>query len=126
MTFESFEFYLQKKMKRLLLKPFKYWRAYTLGIIDAEGNKLREPQTPTEKQEYNVFDELIRRIRVYFYKYVPSKGLVRFKILKEFLKDGFIEALDEDIQFNAVLEDKQYDKIETFIIDWLNKYSKRF
>ena len=53
MSFENFEFYLKKKMKRVLMKPFKYWPAHQMGIIDEKGNKLREPDS-SEKFHYNI------------------------------------------------------------------------
>lgn len=119
--FESFEMYLQRKMKLLLLKPFHYWRAFTLGIIDENGNKLREPEG-SEKEIYNVFDELIRRIKVTFMKYVPNKGIIRHKVFKEFLKDGFIQVLDESNEFNFVQENNV--PVEGIIVSWLiqNKF----
>lgn len=121
---ESFEIYLQKKMKKLLLKPFKYWRAYNLGIIDADGKKIREPASPTEKQLYNVFDELVRRIKTLFLKYVPNKGVARYQVFREFLKGGFIEVLDEEIwyQQKQVVTEEQFDFVETVVLNWLRNH----
>lgn len=111
---ENFEYYLQRKMRRMLLKPFRYWYAFTMGIIDEDGNKLREPETADEKRRYNVFDELIRRIIKLFMKYTPNaKGMARFKMFKEFLADGFIKVLDEqngDNISNAELEAEYWVK----------------
>jgi hypothetical protein len=127
MAWESFEFYLQKKMKRLLLKPFSYWPAYAMGIINDKGEKLRNPTT-SEASQYNVFDELIRRIKVTFMKYVPNKGIIRHVVFKEFLKDGFIQALDEEKMnsFETVQESIDCPNIEGYILNWLNNfYNKR-
>jgi len=127
MAWESFEFYLQKKMKRLLLKPFSYWPAYAMGIINDKGEKLRNPTT-SEASQYNVFDELIRRIKVTFMKYVPNKGIIRHVVFKEFLKDGFIQALDEEKMnsFETVRESIDCPNIEGYILNWLNNfYNKR-
>lgn len=122
--FESFEYYLQMKMKRLLLRPFHYWRAYQMGIIDRDGNKLREPDSETEKTVYNVFDDLIRKIKQLFMKYVPNKGLVRHKIYKEFMTDGPIKALDESVHFsrrNIVVTEETQASVDTFVINWLRE-----
>jgi len=120
---ESFEFYLQKKMKKLLLKPFSYWRAYQMGIIDKDGKILRNPETPTEKQIFNVFDRLILKIKVVFYKYIPNKGIIRHIVFREFLKDGLIEALDEECQFQTrgIVTEEKFDFLEPVIIDWLER-----
>lgn len=111
---ENFEYYLQRKMRRKLLKPFRYWYAFTMGIIDVNGNKLREPETADEKRRYNIFDELIRRIIKLFMKYTPSaRGMARFKMFKEFLADGFVKVLDEqhgDNISNAELEAEYWVK----------------
>ena len=109
MAYESFEYYLKTKMKRLMLRPFKYWRAYSVGIIDENGEKLREP-TSEEKQWYNVFDELIRRIKYFLYKYTPNKGFARYELMRQFIK-GFIDRVDEskliDRNDNIVIEDNE-------------------
>ena len=128
--FESFEFYLQKKFKKLLLKPFSYWKAYNVGIIDRDGNKLREPKPGTEKHDYNVFDELARRIIKLFQKYTPSaRGMQRYKMFKEFLADGFIEALDEENHLSEkyVDEEIRFSHLDGFIQLWLEqkKYLRR-
>lgn len=102
MAFESFEYYLKRKMRTLLLKPFRYWKAYHLGIIDENGEKLREPKD-SEEQYYNIFDELIRRIKYYLYKYVPNKGFARYELMKKFVEGGFIEELDEEKILNGII-----------------------
>ena len=118
--FPSFDNYLKEKMKRLLFKPFRYWCAFTLGIIDEHGNKLREPETAEERRRYNTFDELIRKIIVLFIKYTANaQGLLRFKMFKEFLEDGFLNVLNEskteqslveaEYWIRCYLEDKFYD-----------------
>ncbi|MBO7043564.1 hypothetical protein J6W34_03345 [bacterium] len=111
MAYESFEYYLKTKMKRLMLRPFKYWRAYSVGIIDENGEKLREP-TSEEKQWYNVFDELIRRIKYFLYKYTPNKGFVRYELMRQFIK-GFIDKVDESklIKGAVILEDKDIEEM---------------
>ncbi len=123
--FESFELYLQRKMKLLLLKPFHYWRAYQLGIIDENGNKLREPNS-SEREVYNVFDELIRKIKITFMKYVPNKGIIRHKVFKEFLTDGFIEALDESCNYSSNIVTETTVPVEGIVLNWLieKKYQK--
>lgn len=111
MAYESFEYYLKTKMKRLMLRPFKYWRAYSVGIIDENGEKLREP-TSEEKQWYNVFDELIRRIKYFLYKYTSNKGFARYELMRQFIK-GFIDRVDESklIKGAVILEDKDIEEM---------------
>ena len=93
MAYENFEYYLKMKMKRLMLKPFKYWRAYTVDIIDENGNKLREPEG-SELLWYNIFDELIRKIKFFLMKYTPNKGFARYELMKKFM-EGFVDTAFE-------------------------------
>lgn len=112
--FQSFDIYLKRKMKRLLFKPFRYWYAFTIGIIDERGNKLREPQSADERRRYNTFDELIRRIIVLFMKYTPNaRGLARFKMFKEFLNDGFLNVLGESKTEQSLIETEYW--IRTYL-----------
>lgn len=122
MAFESFEFYLKRKMKLLLLKPFRYWRAYQLGIIDENGEKLREPKD-SETQYYNVFDELIRRIKYYLYKYVPNKGFARYELMKKFVEGGFIDELDEELSNNITVTEEN-NRIVYYIQNYYDEYKK--
>lgn len=104
--------------------PFTYWRAFMLGIIDADGMKLREPTTPNEKQIYNVFDELIRRIKVTMLKYIPNKGILRFKIYKDMLSDtSELNKIKEQLKLNSkmVLTESHNIVIEDFIINYLRE-----
>lgn len=47
-----------------LVKPFDEWEAYKLGIIDADGKTLKEPETIQEKKAFDKVDVLIRNIKV--------------------------------------------------------------
>lgn len=51
---------------RKLTTPFKDWKAYKLGIIDADGNILRKRKTlrtQEEKSAFTVFDLLVRNLK---------------------------------------------------------------
>lgn len=115
MAHESFELILKQKMKRLMLRPFKYWKAYQAGIINKDGELLRKP-TSNEKQWYTVFEELIRRIKYFFLKYVPNKGFARYKLMKEFM-DGFVYD-EKKYEHLLVKEEKDIEKI---VYDFTNK-----
>lgn len=51
------------RMIRLLRKPFTEWSAYKLGIIDGQGEVLRNPKTPEEKEAYSPFHRSVRHIK---------------------------------------------------------------
>lgn len=111
MAFETFEHLLKQRMKRLMLRPFKFWKAYQAGIINKDGELLRKP-TSNEKQWYTIFEELIRRIKYFFLKYVPNKGFARYDLMREFM-DGLVEGQLESLM---VKEEKDIEnEVYTFV-----------
>lgn len=51
--------------------PFTQFEAYRLGVIDARGNKKKEPLTEREKQAYSTYYQMIFNIKKIFDK-VPD------------------------------------------------------
>lgn len=47
----------------LLATDFTEWEAYRLGLIDADGKKVRKPQTPEEKRLFRSWYNLVRNIK---------------------------------------------------------------
>lgn len=89
-----------------MLRPFKYWKAYKVGLINKDGELLRKP-THNEKQWYTVFEELIRRIKYFFLKYVPNKGFARYELMRRFMK-GFVYKVYES---SIIKEEKDIGKM---------------
>jgi len=48
---------------RLLTTPWIKTGAYKMGLIDANGNVLRKPETGEEKSKYNIFHKLVFNIK---------------------------------------------------------------
>jgi hypothetical protein len=48
---------------RLLTTPWTKMGAYKMGLIDANGNILRKPETSEEKSKYNIFHKLVFNIK---------------------------------------------------------------
>lgn len=59
------DLYLVYSFIKRLTTPFTEWPAYTLGIIDANGNilKKRSTLTGTEKDAFGVYDLMILRLK---------------------------------------------------------------
>ena len=51
------------RLLRLLTMPIKKTDAFKLGIIDADGEKLKSPETPHEKAAYTLFHRLAFNLR---------------------------------------------------------------
>ena len=95
---------------RLLTTPFEETNAYKEGLIDAEGNKLKKPQTTREKEVYNMFHRLVFNIKKLVAKapggsskiasYATALFLVKEKFdlsdksLEKILKECGIDPLD--------------------------------
>jgi hypothetical protein len=48
---------------RLLTTPWHKTSAYKAGIIDIDGNVIKTPETPQEKNVYNMFHKLVFNIK---------------------------------------------------------------
>lgn len=60
------DLFLVYSFLKRLTTPFDQWRAYELGIIDADGNELKKRsdlKTATEQNAYGVFDRLVARLK---------------------------------------------------------------
>ncbi|AFC22135.1 hypothetical protein GAP161_028 [Cronobacter phage vB_CsaM_GAP161] len=51
------------RMIRLLKKPFTEWSAFKLGIIDGQGEVLKNPKTKEELEAYSPFHRSVRHIK---------------------------------------------------------------
>lgn len=55
---------------------FTQWRAYKHGIIDRDGNKIREPETPNERRSWTKLHALIANIKKAFHMVPGGKSVV--------------------------------------------------
>ncbi|QDH49172.1 major capsid protein [Pantoea phage Phynn] len=51
------------RMIRLLKKPWSEWTAFKLGILDGQGEVVRNPKTPEELEAYSPFHRSVRHIK---------------------------------------------------------------
>ncbi|BCM29354.1 methyltransferase [Enterobacter phage vB_EkoM5VN] len=51
------------RMIRLLKKPWTEWTAYKLGIIDGQGEVIKNPKTKEELEAYSPFHRSVRHIK---------------------------------------------------------------
>lgn len=96
------------KFVSLLAKPFNEWTAFQLGLIDDQGNKLRDAETPEEKRCFASWFNLVRNIKRMLVKIPGGKSamaslIVAFSLLKEGIEREAGEKIGID-EFNGVLE----------------------
>lgn len=51
------------RMIRLLKKPWTEWTAYKLGILDGQGEVIKNPKTKEELEAYSPFHRSVRHIK---------------------------------------------------------------
>ena len=104
---------------RLLTTKFEDTTAFKLGLIDAEGKKLKKPETSEEKSAYNTFHRLVFNLKKLLAK-VPG-GSSKFA--------SYAAALFL-IKENQNLSDRSVEKIleasEIDALDFLAEESKWF
>ena len=64
-----------------LLKPFTSWPAYKSGIIDENGNKIKDPTTSREKDDWTLLNKFLAKIKKMFIKHKLIGSLLTFYVL---------------------------------------------
>ena len=57
------DMYITYRLLRLLSTPIEQSDAYKLGIINAEGKKIKEPSTRDEKDAYTILNRFIFKVQ---------------------------------------------------------------
>lgn len=88
------------KFIKLLSKPFTEWKAYKMGLIDENGEVIKQPKTVKEKAVWNKFAILVRNLkrlieRTPLGRFKISSILVALKLLKEETGEDFYPILVE-------------------------------
>lgn len=100
------------RLSRLLHLPFRRWKAYELGIIDINGNKLKDAETSYEKSNWTMFHVTIRNIKRMIHKVPGGQSLLDYgasyllliELQKEYgLSDEFLEQIGEVNIMEAVV-----------------------
>lgn len=93
----------------LLTTAWEDTNAFKLGLIDAEGKKLRKPQTEEEKSAYNLFHRLVFNIKKLINKAPGGKSKIAsyaagLLLLKEHLglSDETLEKILDEMEINAM------------------------
>jgi hypothetical protein len=86
-----------------LAKPFEEWKAYQLGLIDADGNKIRDPQTAEEKRQFTAWLNLIRNLKRMLVKLPGGRSqIASLAVAFMMLKDSIERKAGEKITVEAL------------------------
>jgi hypothetical protein len=87
-----------------LLKPFKSWDAYRLGVIDIDGNKIKDPTNSKEKDSWSLLNRFLAKIKKMFLKHKLIGSLMTFYVLMK--EDSEIE----DTTMEYMVEQRQQEE----------------
>ena len=55
--------YITLRILKMLTTPVEKSKAYELGIIDANGKRIKKPETPTEKDAYSMLQRFVFKVQ---------------------------------------------------------------
>lgn len=67
----------QERLINLLLLPFNRQEAFRLGIIDAQGNQIKEPESASEKMAFTPFHQLAFGLKKFILKQPGGFNILR-------------------------------------------------
>ena len=97
------DFFYSLRFLRLLTMPYEKTGAFKVGIIDKNGKKLKKPETPDERSNYNTFHKLVFNIRRLLAKVPAGKSAIARYAAALFLIKDHLELNDE--QMSKVLKE---------------------
>ncbi len=71
-----------------LSKPFPEWEAYKLGLIDADGKKLKTAMSFKERRAWTVFDRFIANLKKIMSKFVGKSRFAAIATAAYMLRDS--------------------------------------
>ncbi len=88
-----------------LAKPFEEWKAYKLGLIDIDGNKIKDPKTPEEKKQFSAWMNLIRNLKKMLVKLPGGRSqIASLAVAFMMLKDSIEKYSGEKITVESLKE----------------------
>lgn len=102
------------RMIRLLKKPWSDWTAYKLGILDGQGEVLRNPKTKEELEAYSPFHRSVRHIKRRLNAVPYMTGYMNLTSQYDALRSRFnlTEQDHKDIMMNVPLLREAIEKAE--------------
>lgn len=70
-----------------LTTPYEEWDAFKVGVIDRDGNKVKEPMSSAEKSAWTILDVMVWNMKRILGKYVNQSALARYFTAAMLLKD---------------------------------------
>jgi len=109
-----------------LTKDFKSWDAYKIGLIDEDGNKIRDAENSKEQEYFGTFYNLVRKVKRLMNKLPGARTFVGSLIAAGFLlreanenqlDEEFIDLLLEETVKQGLLENTTFLAEEIDLIE---------
>lgn len=71
-----------------LMTPFEEWKAFDLGIIDSEGNKIKDPRSAKEIECWDILTKFCWNFKKILSKFMGRSKLVTYLTASYLLKDS--------------------------------------
>lgn len=100
---DGLSIFIAIKFVSQLAKPFDEWKAYEMGLIDIDGNKIKEPKTPEEKKQFSSWLNLIRNLKRMLVKLPGGRSqIASLAVAFMMLKDGIERKSGQKISKEAL------------------------
>ena len=92
------------RMLKLLATPIQKSPAFTMGIVDANGKKLKNPSTAQEKNAYSFLNRFVYKVQRALTRSpdMNAKRLLSFAAAMALLREYKEE--DDDVEVSSLLE----------------------
>lgn len=107
------------KFANLMRLPFSKWDAYRVGIIDNQGNVLRQPETDGEYRFFGAFENLVRKIKKAIVKYVGNGSMLQNLVTLYVVKSESVSRETSLIRREIAMEldDKEIELLEDILVN---------
>lgn len=116
--------YYTYKFIRILVTPWEKLPAYEMGLIDANGKKVRSPKTSEEKDEYTFFHRLAFNIKRTINKVPLGKSMFASMATALYLLREKYN-VSEEMAFETISENYKNFDIQTLQETYNNKKQLR-
>ncbi|WP_298751888.1 hypothetical protein [uncultured Arcobacter sp.] len=103
--------YLAYRFAVLIKKPFTEWEAFNQGLIDKDGEVIKKPSTPEEKDALDTLSNLVRKIKKVMVKYIGDNKMINFLIASYLLK----EDVSYDIDINSICSIEEQETLKNIL-----------
>jgi hypothetical protein len=70
----------------MMTRSFTKWDAFKTGVIDADGEIIKEPETAAEKKSFGKLERFVLKIKKTMLRYVKSEKLLAVLVYAYILK----------------------------------------